>query len=283
MNKGRWTCVVAGLCLATVAGADTIYTGGAGGDMRNAASWNNGLPGAGNNGLVNTDAAMSSINQNDTWMAGATVTIEGGATVAIGEDTPVNGGGTLIVNNATLTVGDDVFASGGTIILNNGSAVTANDDFEATTGIITINGGIHSSGAAVGNNVGAQTGSINILGGQITAGTFRFQSGSTSSVGGGATLLSASSATALDMSGSLDILSGWSGSWEVGTFSGEDWKTEVTGGGWTLNGAAIDGALFDSTFTVSGDGTTLSIPEPATLGLIGMTAVSMLLIRRFRM
>ncbi len=284
MKRNKLVLCALSLCVAGVASADTVFSGG---DLRDAANWSNGLP-AGQVATINNDGYYSGIAQNTPWLSGSTATVGGGAVLGLlAADLSVYGG-VMIVNDATLNCQDDVFVDGGHLILNAGSVTTCADDWEANdhNGRITVNGGTHSSGPNGDHNVGAQrTGTgIDFLGGTVTAGSWRFQAGSTSSVGGSAVLASAGSGTTFsNMAGLMDIASDWTGSWEVGTFGAGAWEAALTGGnGFRLDGAAIDASSFASTFVVSGDGTTLSvIPEPATLSMIAVFGGGLFFFRRF--
>ncbi|MGZ0654940.1 PEP-CTERM sorting domain-containing protein [Coraliomargarita sp. W4R53] len=280
MPKNKLILCTVGLCLSHAVFAQTTFLGG---NLYDDSNWSNSQPEIGGDGTINVDGSANA-GQKNLWTSGATTTVGGGATLTLGTDIAVTGG-TLIVNDATIHADDDIFADSGTLILNADSAVTAGDDFEANAnegsvkGIIIINGGVHASGSAVGNNVGAQGGAskigtqFNMLGGQITAGTYRFQLNSVNSVGGTGTLLSASSGTLLTMDGSMNVINNWSGSWTVGGFAGNDWRDLVLAGDWTLSGVEIDATLFDSSFAVTDAGKTLSltspIPEPSTYALVG--------------
>ncbi len=255
------------LCAAGWVGADTVFLGGL---LTTAANWSNGAP-LGQDGTINVDG-YGNFAQTGPWMVGSTVTVGGGATLTFGVDLSAYGG-VLIVNDATITAADDIFVQGGTLILNEGSAASCTDDFEANNevGRIVINGGTHSSGTGTGRNVGAQgntTGKsgcgMDFRGGTITAGNFRFQINSESSVGGSAVLASADSSTTFsDAKGAIDIHYDWTGSWTVGSFGTGDWETLVTNpaNGFTLDGEAIDATVFAATFSVIDGGTTLIIPE----------------------
>ncbi len=258
------------LCAAGWVGADTVFLGG---DLRTAENWSNGLPSNGTTGqdaTINVDGYTAGFTQANPWIAGSTAIVGGGATLLFTNDVAVYGG-VMIVNDATIIAEDDVFAQNGTLILNEGSSASCSDDFESNNeqGRIVINGGTHSSGPGTGHNFGAQGGAtktgcgIDFRGGTSTAGNFRFQDYSVSSVGGSAVLASAGASTTFsDAKGAIDILPDWTGSWTVGSFSGDDWKTKVTdsANGFTLDGAAIDATVFDANFSVTPDGTTLSIP-----------------------
>lgn len=100
-------------------------------------------------------------------------------------------------------------------------------------------------------------------------------------IGGSGTLLSGTSSTSFSANGTFNINNDWTGSWEVGSYSGSDWRNTITGGTWNLEGTAIDGALFDSNFTVT-DGTTLTlVPEPSSFALLaGFMGLAWIMVRR---
>ena len=246
----------------------TYFTGG---DLLTAGNWTAGLP-AGRVAVINSNG-YATMNQINPWISGSTATVDVGAVLSLSEDLSAYGG-TIIVNDGTITCLDDVFCDNGNMIFNAGSAVSSVDDWEANdhSGRITVNGGTHSSGTATDKNVGAQrlgTG-IDFRGGTVSAGNFRFQVNSVSSIGGSAILNSAAATTTFsDYAGDINFISGWTGYWEVATFSGSDWKNLVTSGAnITLDGTPIDNGRFDATFMVLSNGTILKamIPEPVVFG-----------------
>ena len=269
-------CVLC-LCAAGVANASTTFLGG---DLLNAANWDKGLP-AGQEAAISVDGYYgTNITNSNAWLNGSTATIDGGATLTLNVDFSASGAVLVTVNDATINCTDDFFVQNSNVVLNAGSVVTCADDWEANddSGRITVNGGSHASGTGTGNNVGAQGSStkigcgIDFRGSTVTAGNFRFQINSTSSVGGSAILMSHSPSTTFsDMSGEIDIRSDWTGYWEVGSFGDGDWQAALTGGGnFTLDGAVIDATSFAANFVVSDNGTTLSFlnrvatsPDPA--------------------
>ena len=89
-------------------------------------------------------------------------------------------------------------------------------------------------------------------------------------IGGDATL------TALDIefsaNGVFDFSSDWTGVFDVESVS--DWEATLISGGATLDGASIDSASFADNFEVlPGGGLIISIPEPSSLGLLGLSAL----------
>jgi len=288
---GLWAEWVGGdtkYLITSLAFSETTYF--TGGDLRNTINWTGGLP-AGRVAIINNNGYYNGVAQNTPWISGSMVTVGVGAVLGpLQADLSVYGG-TLIVNDATINCVDDFFCDGGNVVLNEGSVTTCNDDWEANdhAGRITVNGGTHSSGPDSGMYVGAQGGSarigcgIDFRGGTVIAGDFRFQLNSSSSIGGGAVLTSASPTTAItDYSGNINFISGWTGYWEVGSFSPGNWKTVLTSGGnITLDGTPIDADIFATYFIVSDDGTTLigAIPE-CSLFMVFLT-IAGLFIRRY--
>lgn len=276
----------------TFSSAATIFGGG---DLTVATNWDNGLPGSGNDGTINVNGSYTGLNQLDYWTAtsGAVISVGSGAVLNLNNDF-ASSRAVWHINDATIICSDDFFVgtTGAVINLNAGSAVTAVDDWEVNNNAarIVVNGGTHSSGTGTGGNVGAQGGAskigcgIDFLGGTVTAGNFRFQLNSVSSVGGSAILASAGAGTTFsDDAGEIDFLSGWTGSWEVGSFGAGDWETRLTSAsnGFLLDGTAIDATSFANNFEVSGDGTTLTlVPEPSSTALLGLGGLALILRRR---
>ena len=264
----------------------TFVTHFSGGNLLDANNWSRGLP-AYQVATINSNGYYDGVNQANPWISGSKVTIGGGATLTLNEDLSVFACLTCTVNDATINCVDDVFVDNGILILNAGSVTTANDDWEANdhSGRITVNGGTHSSGPDTDHNVGAQrvgTG-IDFRGGTVTAGNFRFQSGSVSSVGGSAILASAGLGTTFsDMEGLVNFISDWVGSWEVGSFVVGDWEAALTNGGnFTLDGSLIDADRFATEFIVSDDGTTLSYAIPECSLIINVLIFITIFIRKY--
>jgi len=270
---------------------NTYFTGeGVNTNLNDAANWSDGLP-AGKVAVINSNGFYHGFNQTTEWLSGSTVTVGGGAVLNLHADLAVKNTVSFTVNNATIHCDDDFFCDGGNVILDAGSVTTCNDDWEANdhAGRITVNGGTHSSGPDSGMYVGAQGKAdrigcgIDFRGGTVIAGEFRFQLNSVSSVGGSAILTSAAPTTTFsDYSGNINFLSGWTGYWEVGSFSPGNWKTVLTSGGnITLDGTAIDSVRFDNSFRVSFDGTTLTGTIPECSLFMGFLTMAGLFIRRY--
>lgn len=260
--------VITPLFLSDLTSGETTFLGG---NLLNTANWSNGLP-AGQHATITEDGSYVGLNQNVGWINGSTVSIGGNATLELSNDLSVFGA-SVNMYSGTINCADDFFAQNGTITIYDGTT-SANDQFtsNANQGKIIIYGGSHSSGLASNDYFGAsgsvsdQGQSMNILGGTITAGGYRFQEFTENSLGGEAVLLSASGSTGLEMSGSMKIASDWIGSWTVRSFSGNDWQNELTSGGWTLNSETIDSVSFAENFEVSANGETLNLKITSFLG-----------------
>lgn len=249
--------MVALVCFS--AQADTVFNGGA---LGTASDWSNNTPGPGNPGTVDVNGALGNAAQNGLLFSGATVTVGSGATLTAGIDFPAAGGNQWLFTNSTVNLGDDFFSGPSFFTLNAGSSVNAVDDFQAQDngGNITINGGTHTAGDGFGSQAGTST--LDFLGGSVVVGRFQFNVGVTI---GGTAVATATSAIAADVDGTVNVLSGWSGWLRADSFTGSTWRDAVLAGTWTLDGAPIDGTLFDANFFVSTDGKTLSLtalPDP---------------------
>ena len=262
------TQVIGSLLLTGVASGETTFLGG---NLRSASSWTNGLP-AGQHATITNNGSYTGQNQDSRWISGSTVSIGGDATLTLGNDLSVFEAEVAMYSGA-INCSDDFFAQRGSITIYDG-VVTANDQYTANAnqGRITIFGGTHSSGSASNDYFGASGSSsdrgcrVDMLGGEITAGGYRFMEFTINNLGGDAVLRSASAATDLEMSGSMEIATDWIGSWTVRAFSGDDWEDELTGGGWTLGGEAINSVVFAENFEVSSNGQTLSLAITHFLG-----------------
>lgn len=221
-----------------------------------------------------------------------------GAATSLTEGSNLNAGGSWdnglpssrndgTINVTSATNGTTVFGFGGDTVTNLISGtVTADDGFNLTSGTWNMTGGKIITRYFLSN--GAST-TFNMSGGEIElkAASSNFIStanGGTFNISGSATLNAATGATQSmsDPNGDIDFASDWTGQWSVGSFAGDSWKTLfTTDPSMKVNGANIDAATFDSTFTVSNGGQTLAltnpVPEPssislALLGLLGLTA-----------
>lgn len=261
------------LCVAMVgfAGADTVFSGG---DMANAANWDNGVPnGAGDtNGIVNVDGTIPNGAQNVSTFSGSTISVGSNAVISAGGDLPC-GNTTWIFNHCTVNLGDDLFDNGSTITMNAGSAVTTVDDFEvqgsAVGGGFIINGGSHTAGDYFGNQGGNRNSYIQFLGGTVTAARFRFKANTSGTsyteISGSATAVATGTTAISDVGGDVDIQTPWTGSLKAANFSGSDWETVLTGS-WKLDGVSVDSVAFSANFVVTDGGTTLMHKDsPASL------------------
>ena len=126
----------------------------------------------------------------------------------------------------------------------------------------------------------------NMSGGAVTAGSGGLNNGALLNISGTAVVgLDALSIT----DGTIDFLSGWTGSFTAGNYTAALWESLfTTAGNGTLfgrfNGSAIDvPATFNSTFQVTNGGTTLSlVPEPNAFLLLGLGSLGLAVARRRR-
>ena len=223
--------LVCSLSFTTVSNALTIYNGGS--VLTNIGSWDNGLPTAGNDGLINIDGTIST-----------------SLVFAFGAGSVVN-----------QTAGDIDFGS---------------KEYNPTSGTWNLSGG--SITAAQWTPNGSNT-LANVSGGNVTV----------TGVHGGPinnAKVTVSGTGVVDFVqfspvrvGTIDFLSGWSGAFTVGNYSGTDWEKLFTEGDTgtygtlfaTLNGNAVDATTFSSSFQVVNGGTTLlAVPEPSTLALFSL-------------
>ena len=283
MNNTNSLRLIACLALSSTLNihAQTVFLGG---DLADAARWTDGLPGDNQaTATINVDGTLFSGAQNNGRFAGATITIDGGATfTTIGDSVdPSTRDATYIVNDATFIADDDIFTDRGTLIFGAASVTQVDDDFQSqNTGTLTINGGTHT----VGDNFGIQSsgGVLNFLGGTVNADTLVIAAAAF--IGGDATATTRNTDFG---TGSAEISNAWSGSITITQFSGSDWETSIVDS-WTLEGATITSESFIENFIVTNGGQTLElasvvIPEPSTYALAaGVLALTAIFIRRKR-
>lgn len=222
MNKSSFAITLSGVLLAGSAGAVTILSDG--GNLNAAGSWDNGLPGAGNDGLISVDGT----NANTVFgFGGGAVITHSAGTITSG--TLTNDGG------FNFNQGDTWNMTGGEVITR--YFLANNSTFNLSGGVVTL------KDVAATRHMGAANG-----------GFFN--------VSGSVVLDGSNASTVVQTGGTIDIAAGWTGSWTWGLHTGDDWKNLFTSRLITYDGAVIDAATFDSTFTVSDGGQTLSIIPP---------------------
>ena len=244
------------------------------GDIATAGNWTGGaLPGDGETGTINVNGFLDIGDNLNAWLSGAAnLVIDNGAVITTSGDWGHFNAASSTFNNSVLTVGDDIFSNNSIITFNEGSSASTADDFEANgLSIININGGMHTAGDIFGaqSNNEVTFGTLNLMGGTVSAGQFRVADFAVINLGG-SIVLSGSGDTSL-LTGTINVASDWSGSWVIDSLTGTDWETEVTGGGWTLDGVVVDAAIFESEFQVTDSGTALSLFAPPTPPLLVST------------
>lgn len=283
--KLGFTSLALGACISS-AYATTTFQGG---DPFLAASFDNGLPGAGNDGIFNQNATFGGFAQADATYAGATITVGSAATLTFGAD--VNAGSTNWIVSGTIIAGDDIFSNNSSITFLEGSSSMVVDDFEAQSaggGSLNILGGNHSAGDFFGFQGGNNNSTLTFTGGTVTAARLRLDGGAgMGTIGGTATFngtgIGAAGTALGQIDGAVNFTLDWTGSLTAAGFDGtENWLAAFTAGGFTLDGNVINATSFGENFLVSNNGQTVSlIPEPSS-ALLGLLGTGLLFIRRRR-
>lgn len=252
-----------------------------GGDLLVAGNWSNGLP-VTVKGTVAVDGSFDDAAGVADWR----LTMNAGTVTAgqnwhfTGTSNIVHTGGTLEVTGnlvssdiTVMSFGGGIITVGGDILVDDDSTMSFSDgmvswggNFEpvgSPGGSLTITGGTFTGTTTGTTRFGnLETGLLTVSGGSITASVLEFSDGLT--ILSGEATLSGTSATF----GWFDILSNWSGSFTVTSFSGTDWETQFDDGLITLDGAFVDPVMFGLNFTLSDGGQTLAY-TPGPTELIG--------------
>jgi hypothetical protein len=213
------------------------------------------------------DALNSNLTDTDNWSNGIPNTLANVGTINI--DAVQNG-------SQMNYLGDG-------IVNHTGGTITAANNFNLTTGTWNMSGGAINARFLLANGR-----TFNLSGGLITL----TQNLEIRAWAGGSINVSESGVvdaaivtdTAMGEAGTMNFVTGWTGSWTQGGFTGDAWKTEFTNAdNFLLDGATIDGATFDSTFVVTNGGKTLemvAVPEPSSAALLGLAGFALILRRR---
>lgn len=219
------TLAIGAVTFATLASAQTNLL--AGGDIRLAAGWDNGLPNAGKPATIAVDGILG---DSDTFGfgTGATVNHTAGTINAVpgsGTGFNMNGGGVWNMSGGKISA---------RYVLANGTNATFN--FSGGTVELADVAGTQHFGTA-------NDGKLNISGSVVVDGT--------------------QATTVVQTGGPINFSTRWSGSWTWGIYSGDDWKNLfIAGSNVKVNGELIDGPTFDSLFTVTNGGKTLAFTDP---------------------
>jgi len=164
------------------------------------------------------------------------------------------------------------FGSGSVVDMTAGT-ITSSDGFNVTNGTWNISGGriitryFLSNGGSTTFNVSGGTVELSNVSGTQHMGV---ANNGTLNVSGSIVLDGTQATTGVQTGGTVDIASGWTGSWTMAPYSGDDWKNLFTGNLIEVDGSNIDAATFDSVFAVTDGGKTLSMtgasppPPPPT-------------------
>ena len=266
--------------------AATLLIDGA--DPLAAASWDNGLPTAANPGLVNSGVT-------GTFAAGAVdsaavpnmaIIIQGGTlTKADSGHLSFNHGFNSFTMTSGLFDGDAVSSTrvlqfnGGTFDQSGGLINWDGDIQFIGTGAVALNGGTLDIGSQLlfqrtGSSFDLNGGVFNVNSLELDAdnSSLTFKSGSTTAV-------NVSNQLKFDGSGStvnFEDATG-TGSLSINGFDATQYEAWYTAGNLLFGGS--NAAAFSSVFDVSGT-TLTAIPEPSTLGLLGVSTAMSLLVRR---
>ncbi len=210
---------------------------------------------------VMTFAFLSSFGTAQTVLnSGGNVTVAGGWSSGLPSS---SNPGTINVNG---TVPTSVFGYGG------GAVITH------TAGTLTVSDGFNFNGGDTWNMSGGRIDTFRYFGPNQAATVFNLSGGtleqrSASPLGvqvvNGATLNVSSSGTIIahfhrfTAGGTMNFAPGWTGSWTSDEYSGNQFRTLLTGtSGFEYNGAAITTTIFDNTFAQVNGGQTLQLARP---------------------
>lgn len=199
------------------------------GNIREDSGWNNNKPSISNEGTVAVDG-VSANSDVFGYGAGAIINHTSGNIVAqvVGSKRRgfnMNGGGTWVMTGGSITA-RYFNANGSSTIFDLSGGTLIIDTADSSTAQFQMNqGGLYKISGSV--------------------------------------ILDGSDASASPLVGSgagYEISSNWAGSWIQGNHSGTDWKTILTGNaGYRLDGASITNQIFDASFLISANGTTLTL------------------------
>lgn len=268
---------------ATMAGySDTVYNAVNNLDWNDATEWGGSAPTAGNDYVVNTGAYPSmriGASGASSTFGGDNLILTGGSDSLI----KANGGttstvtGNLTFDGATLrngpnTAGDNTLAATQFIIGAGGGTLTSS----RTMGIWTLDGTLTGSGdlgLSIYNPSGGDGVVISITGISGYTGAITVTSDVDLEFGTDYTFTGGLDIT--DASSQLVVNNGQTLTFAEGTLVDSVNGTVAAG---SYSGAALDGLGSDY---INNGGTVVVIPEPGTLGLVGMMGGCLLLIRRF--
>lgn len=251
-----------------------------GGDLLNAAHWSHGLPAAPvigtsaldvvfNDGhlgvsdwLLNIGGGVITAGQDWHFMGASQITLDAGtlnvaANWSNGLPGPANPG-TIAVDGFT-GVTDFNFGAG-SVANQVAATITSSDGFNLTGGTWNLTGGGIEARYVFANSSGA---AINLGGGTVTLRAAKGNQHLGAANGGtwnlsDAVVLDATHANQpLQTAGTLNIASGWSGSWTYGTRGGNAWRDLFLAGTIKFDGQTLDLAGFEEHFEVIHEGRTL--------------------------